>query len=615
MKKSIIFFIIAAIYIGTGCSKMLETQDKNAVEADKHYNNFNDADNAILGIYGKLMGLVDRIVILNELRADLMDITENSTADMVGINNHTATAYNKYCDLVPFYDIILNCNDVLANFDKMKDENKLSTDDYVFRYSDVVTVRCWVYLQLAIHFGSIPYITEPLLTVADLEDNSRFTVMSFDRILEELIACMKKLEFMDLSTGSPLYGSSTNPDGEDMRMFFLNKRIMLGDLYLWTDQYVEAATQYYRVIEEAEIKMFSGSENRAYKIYCYVWDNTNEPGFQVTYVRYKGSDLNSFRNKWKEMFNRPSTNAELRQEMITMFSYNTKFAPQYPLIEIFANTGKGKYRLKPSDWAINGLWETQIQRENNFVFDGRGRESSFDYINGQPVVLKYLYDYYPYVTDANRTIHLQYQSTDREYTQQGKWFIYRAALLNLRYAEAANRAGYPDLAYALLNNGIRSYYDWSNADGSLRSGSEKEGVQYSGYRPEGDSELSVPYPEPFYLDGRFNDLPGPFIRAPWRDGGGIRNRGCVQNTPRPEWVVNKTDSIRWMEEALLAEGALELGFEGHRWGDMLRIALRKNKDNGTGMQFLNEILSKKFEYTGKPAPEITPANLYLPRKE
>ena len=135
---------ILALAFLASCERLLETTDKNAVEARDHYNTFNDADNAILGIYGKLMGMVERVIVLNELRADLMDITENSTVDMADINNHTATADNRYCDLSAFYEVIINCNDAIANFNRMLAENKLSQDDYAHRYADVVTIRCWV---------------------------------------------------------------------------------------------------------------------------------------------------------------------------------------------------------------------------------------------------------------------------------------------------------------------------------------------------------------------------------------------------------------------------------------------------------------------------------------
>src|SRR5690606_39310025 len=41
----------------------------------------------------------------------------------------------------------------------------------------------------------------------------------------------------------------------------------------------------------------------------------------------------------------------------------------------------------------------------------------------------------------------------------GKWHLYRAAKLHLRFAEAANRDGHHKLAAAFLNGSIGSAYD------------------------------------------------------------------------------------------------------------------------------------------------------------
>lgn len=610
LLKTVFIVFLAAVALNS-CSDMLDANIENAIDPKDNYKTASDADNAILGIYSKFMGLIDRVIVLEELRADLMDITENSTTDLIAINNHSATASNKWCEIAPFYEIILNCNDALSNFDKMLADNRMSKSEYGYRYADVMTIRSWVYLELATQFGDIYYVTDPLLTVNDIKPEN-FPLRKFDEIIQLLINDMQSVPTLDLSTDSPLYNETS--DGYMLRMFFLNKKLMLGDLYLWANDYTAAAAQYYNFIKEAETKQFSGTEYYAYKLDGWVWAGSNEPRFQVCYERYKGADLSAYRNKWKEIFSRSSIDAELRREMITMMSYDTKFAPAYPLIELFANTGKGKYYIKPSAWAINGLWETQVQA-NDFVFDGRGRESSFDHVNGQPVVIKYLYDYYTNTIDENKTIHLNYSSysTD-QYAKNGKWFLYRAGLLHLRYAEAVNRAGYPDIAYALINNGIIANYDWLKEDGTSRR-SDKEGVQYTGYRPLNDNVASVPYPEPFYLDARNNSSPFTNYRSPWYQSYGVRGRASLKNVEKPDWVENKADSIKWMEDAIVTENALECGFEGSRWGTLLRVAMRRDKTGEAGTAFLNKIIGEKFNSEGKGAPTLSSSNWFLPKNE
>jgi hypothetical protein len=75
-------------------------------------------------------------------------------------------------------------------------------------------------------------------------------------------------------------------------------------------------------------------------------------------------------------------------------------------------------------------------------------------------------------------------------------------------------------------------------------------------------------------------------------------------------VSDRDDSIRWMEEAILKEAALECGFEGHRWGDMLRVAMRMNKNGQGGTLHLNNLLKK-----AKPnLPDLTPQTWFLPKR-
>lgn len=617
------FFLSALLILNfSSCDDFLNIDAEEVVEDTENYQNVYDADNAIWGLYGKVSNLAENVVVLNELRADLMDITPFATADQAALNNHTATSDNQYCNPAPFYEVILNANDILYNFDKMKAENKISELNYGPRYSDVMAVRCWTYLQLAIHFKDIPYVTDPLQSLESLSDASKFPKKNIDEIIPLLIADMKSLPTLEINSISSFYGQTIQNNSKSfyLNMQFINKHILLGDLYLWNDQYVEAATQYKAYMDEDDSG--SGKPEKNNKVSGWVWAGTNEPRFQICYQRYKDQDVTSFRNMWKEIFYRSSTdNAStgamgLQDEMIWMISFSGSANSTSPFIKLFANTGQGEYQIKPSAYAIDSLWETQVQQSNGFRFDGRGRESSFDNINGQPVVLKYLYDYYNNVTtDANRTIHLNYLNITNPYSKPGKWFLYRAALLHLRYAEAANRAGYPSLAYALLNNGIRSNYDWRRSDGSLRA--DKEGVQYSSFPPVDDVTPAQPYPAPFYLDARQNDAPYTYLRSPWRDNYGIRGRAFLVNIQKPSWVVNKQDSIKWIEEALIKEAALECGFEGQRWGDLLRVARRNFKDGQSPnvSTLMNTAVSPKFKASGRGNANINESNLFLELKQ
>ena len=67
------------------------------------------------------------------LRADLLDVTVNSNESLRQLSTHSVTENNPYASPKPFYELILNCNDVLENFKIMVDQigNAFSHGNFV----------------------------------------------------------------------------------------------------------------------------------------------------------------------------------------------------------------------------------------------------------------------------------------------------------------------------------------------------------------------------------------------------------------------------------------------------------------------------------------------------
>ena len=79
-------------------------------------------------------------------------------------------------------------------------------------------------------------------------------------------------------------------------------------------------------------------------------------------------------------------------------------------------------------------------------------------------------------------------------------------------------------------------------------------------------------PYPFNFDARNSGGSGvPFYRADWYRNIGIRARANLVNI-----TVPANDSLNTIETALIKEEALENAFEGTRWADLLRVAIRRN---------------------------------------
>jgi hypothetical protein len=586
--------VLAGAVALSSCKKILDVKPESALVPEQMYRNVFDADAAVLGVYGKLMKLAKPYVLLNELRADLMSPTLNADQYLQQLSNHNVTADNPYIDPTPFYEVIVNCNDVMKNFDKMLAEKKLKVDEYNQRYSDIASVRTWVYLQLGIHFSKdpqgatgIPYITDPLASVQDLKDESKYKWLPFRQLLQELIKTMESLPTLEIySSGTSLL---TTVDQYRMEKFFIVKKVLLGDLYLWNavydpSSYNKAARIYREVISYYDNRGNENTQKNYYKLVGTI-DVTNGNQLSVQYVRYRESDINALYESntegWRSMFSRGKIgyDTQFDWEWIWHLPFSSNFAPQNPFIDLFSNVG-GSYQVKPSQQAMDN-WNSQVQ-SNGFPFDARGR-FTYKFIGGQPVIMKYLY----YYLDGNTFV-----PTVNANTRTGEWWLYRAASLWQHFGEAANRDGYPKLGYAIANQGIRSTYDRNPRT------------------PPTDYDIIMntnSLPDPYKFDARsLESSQGyPQTRALFRDMAGLRGRANLRSKP----VVG--DSTTSVEDMLIDEGALEMAYEGQRWQDLLRTALKRGNSYIADKVYAK--LSKDGSgFAGTARAKLAGGEFYLP---
>lgn len=537
--KVLLIAAVAMVWL-TACKKTMEKLPEQELDVEYMYRNVYDADAAVNGLYGKFLNMADEYILLNELRADMLQYTQNADEYIRQFSTHSVTPDNPYASPRPFYSLILDCNDILKNFDIMKRDNKMNEQEYQQRYSDVGSLRSFLYLQLGIHYGSVPYVTTALETVDDIKDINKYPKITFDALLDSLIIFTEALPFKDQYPA----GTSMNisVDGYTTAKFFVNKKCLLGDLNLWKGDYVKAATWYRQVMELST----AGTANaRYYMQYKLGWNGSAEDHY-ISYSRANDATTLVWEPQWRHMFQRGQDNG-FDYEWIWVLPFDSRFKPENPLIKLFSPVG-GSYLVKPSVQAMD-YYNSQRQRipsgQTGFIpYDARGIFTVQD-IGGQPVVMKYLYNYINYAT----------KTAINPFQKNGKWFLYRQTHLHLRFAEAANRAGQPKLAYSFFNNGFGGTY-------APPSGVTDVTLYHN--------TLNLPYP--FNFDGRNSGGTGvPYYRADWYRNIGIRARANIQN-----YVLAGVDSTLEVETGLIQEGALENGFEGTRWPDLMRVALRRN---------------------------------------
>ncbi len=532
-------FYVLLLWSISGCTKIFDIKPQDQLDESQAYQNVYDADAAVIGIYGKFMGIADQYVVLNELRGDLLDCTNNADENLRQISTHSVTENNPYASPKPFYELIINCNDVLERFQVMVKEKKMNDAEFSQRYSDIGALRSFLYLQLGIHFGQVPYVTSSLKNVDDVKNASNFPKLSFDVLLDSLINFTERLPFKEV------YPAGTNlnitVDGYPTQKFYVNKKVVLGDLHLWKGNYVKASENYRQVMETGTQGVVDG---RYYSLYKLGWDSNGDIDHYISYSRAGDASTLIYNTQWRIMFEQPFGTSGFDREWVWVLPFDSKFKPENTLIKLFSPIG-GNYLVKPSQ-EINDLWDGETQRAaqgGSIPYDARKLLSTMT-IGGQQVAMKNLYNYINYTNSLPTTNLL---------TKNGKWFLFRQTQLHMRFAEAANRVGKYRLAWGLLNSGIAGAYPAPTSDVT-----------------NFHNTLNEAYP--FNFDARNSGSTGvPYYRADWYRNIGIRSRANLINIDVPA-----SDSLLTIENGLIKETALENAFEGTRWADLLRVAIRRN---------------------------------------
>jgi starch-binding outer membrane protein, SusD/RagB family len=511
MKKfsNILLLFLFGSFMLVSCDGLLNVNSERYVfENEYGMKSTNDSLYAMFGVFSQLEKLADGYVLLGELRGDLMDVTANSNPWLKEINDFTMTSGNPYADKKHYYSVINNCNYIIKNVDTsiVKQNEKVMYKVY----AAAKAIRAWTYLQLALNYKTVVYYSEPLLTLEDAEKN--YPEMELNQLADSL---NKDIEpYKDIAR--PSFGSLYSARISDS---FFPIRFLLGDLYLWTGRYEQAATEYRDL-------MF----NNRYTIVSN--------GFQSTFTLSNGTSgvyTGGWKAQWGNCFLPGSS------ETITCIAASNEFGPEFLLDSLVWD-----YQLTSTKFAINN-WDSQryvTTTSLDTMCDLRKMESVTANLK------RYSDGIGGYVASPTSKNYLHKLITMNMPSVVSKRVMpYRVALLYLRYAEAVNRLGKPNLAMAVLKNGLNS----SIFNGVIVPTSE------------------VPSPLPQYMN--FND-------SRFTLNIGIRARTLLHPELDTRFIIPATlDSvakINYMEDVICNECALETAFEGNRFHDLMRIAIRRD---------------------------------------
>lgn len=668
MKK--LLYTIAAVLSLSGmvaCSDMLES-DSSRQLFDPELDQKTDSVFYAYGIMQAMQQLADQYYYQNEMRGDLVKPTDKASTHLRGLSSFTADATNKYDSVYLYYKVINNCNYYLAHRDTTLATGAQNV--VINEYAGVASFRAWAYLQLTRQYGDVPYVTDPVTTIGQINANTapegyKQILAGEAKMLESLKAryTEEQLAVPTFNQRSRLIGS-LNWEGQKFispRKCFIPLNVVLGDIYLEMGEYEKAAVCYYQYLRYSETTEKSSTSvgytdymSTSYSFYSPIFKNFTE--WPADYNSSETVSLFSSSLDWINSFNHAPEPGDVISYIPMAVNYTMGQTTDIPASYGYNYYGTDKnntVEILPK-YAFDCPRTENIQIVPSQAYCDSARTAQYYYYTekakGSP---SYWIVKNAPLGDARASIVAQGTGADSTYVYVYKpstayILLYRNATVWLHLAEAINRMGYPDAAFAVLKNGLHSgltayryleVYEKDEDGNDLLDENDNKvlnmGLSYVDDKyyltPESYELLTtkLPFLAQENLEVFRNGIRKDFVGIHFHGAGAVED---LYSTYRYSTVLGaklvdindkfnlglqeftKEDYINAMEDLLCDEYAMEFAFEGTRFSDLRRIALHKNDKNPTdryGVDFGDVWLSRKL---ANNAAGITTKNCYLPYK-
>lgn len=484
--KSIISCGLLLLGVGaatTSCKDMF-TPDNNIVTTELAPQ---DTVFQAMGIVQRMQKLADRTVLLGELRGDLVSINrEYASPSLQQIFDNNVDVNNDYNKPRDYYDVINNCNIYLAYVDSTRrggTGKEGSTLSHYFgkEICAAKTFRAWCYLELAKIYGEVPFVTEPVTTanagsvIAKSAVKSSLSAIA-DYLIDDLQSYAFERDNLDMRPGY----SNKN----DYAKYFIPVRVMLAELYLWRgsitnnqSDYINAARLYHDFLVFPGEEQPVGANNAFWLMESSLTGNSilstysgsfnysetvrdSRPGWLKNAVAVIPMDTIAFYGNYSDLhsiFNSATTNnyfpvATYSDRLLAISQGQTYCYVSGP-------TGQTSRRIIIFDdkTKSEGEYSSPILRGDlrlSQVISSEPYNNMYDKSKNDEKICNA-----KYAAAFNGS-----QPTNKNDQRIAAVPYYRYTTLYLHMAEALNRAGFPETAFAVLKYGL-SYENLANEKG------------------------------------------------------------------------------------------------------------------------------------------------------
>lgn len=345
IKRYQLFIFIGILFAGFACNdKFFDEQAGERINPDVHFKSMVDLEISMIGALAPLQEALPKLIMLDGLRSDMMDVTPRADLYLQAINNQSFTLDNPYLDGSDYYKVIINVNEILLNIDKVA-ENDRNLNDFLLHYTKgaLIGLRSWSYLNIVRLYGKAALIPDNLTR---LPENANQTFLTKEVMIDTLINQITPYIFDNNATTEYVEYSFQG---------YLNTKALLGELYLEKNDYVNAADYLKKAIESHGNTTTLWKLDRTY---------TNE-GWKNIFVNSEGGFL----------------------ENISTVPFNFNESQPNPLTKWMLNTDM--FMVKPTN-ALVDSFKTQVQLTKIQGDLARGIKVTYDTTStGEAYISKY----------------------------------------------------------------------------------------------------------------------------------------------------------------------------------------------------------------------------------